>query len=227
MLVANAGVPANGLLEELSQEQIDRMLEVNLRAPIALARALMPSMIERGSGHMVFMSSLSGKAASPASSLYAATKFGLRGFALALREDLHQHGIGVSVVLPGFIRDAGMFADSGVKLPPGVGTRSSRGCRSGRYQGNDARTAPKSRSPRWPCESERRLRRLRPVSRPRSAAGWGRPGRDRVGRGPARQALRPPAAASARCFVAYSCTWARSPGTPARFPGPAWPSPSS
>lgn len=125
VLIANAGVPANGLLEDLSQEQIDRMLEVNLWAPIALARALMPSMIERGSGHMVFMSSLSGKAASPASSLYAATKFGLRGFALALREDLHQHGIGVSVVLPGFIRDAGMFADSGVKLPPGVGTKTS------------------------------------------------------------------------------------------------------
>ena len=43
---------------------------------------------------------------------------------MALREDLRRHGVGVSVVLPGFIRDAGMFADAGVKLPPGVGTRS-------------------------------------------------------------------------------------------------------
>ncbi len=100
------------------------MLEVNLRAPIALARCLAPDMIARGHGHMVFVSSLSGKAASPASSIYSATKFGLRGFALALRADLAPHGVGVSTVLPGFIRDAGMFAEADVTLPRGVGTRS-------------------------------------------------------------------------------------------------------
>jgi short-subunit dehydrogenase len=81
-------------------------------------------MIERRRGHMVFVSSLSGKAASPSSSLYSATKLGLRGFALALREDLRPHSVGVSTVLPGFIRDAGMFADSGITLPRGVGTRT-------------------------------------------------------------------------------------------------------
>jgi short-subunit dehydrogenase len=124
VLIANAAVPAGGLLTELSQEQIDDMLEVNLRAPIALARALAPAMIDRRRGHIVFVSSLQGKAATPVSSIYCATKFGLRGFALALREDLHPHGVGVSVVLPGFIRDAGLFADSGARLPPGIGTRS-------------------------------------------------------------------------------------------------------
>ena len=101
VLVANAALPASGELTELTQEQIDRMLEVNLRAPIALARALAPGMIARGRGHLVFISSLSGKTASPASSLYSATKFGLRGFALGLREDLREHGVGVSVVVPG------------------------------------------------------------------------------------------------------------------------------
>lgn len=125
ILVANAGLPATGLLTALPQERIDRLLEVNLRAPIALARALAPGMMARHGGHMVFMSSLSGKAASASSSLYAATKFGLRGFALSIREDLRPHGVGVSVVLPGFIRDAGMFADANIKLPPGVGTRTS------------------------------------------------------------------------------------------------------
>jgi short-subunit dehydrogenase len=124
VLIANAGLPASGLLVELTQAQIDRMLEVNLRAPVALARALAPSMVERRRGHMVFVSSLSGKVASPASSIYAATKFGLRGFALGLREDLRVHGVGVSVILPGFISDAGMFADAGVQLPRGVPTRS-------------------------------------------------------------------------------------------------------
>ncbi len=124
VLIANAALPASGLLTELTQLQIDRMLEVNLRAPIALARVLAPAMVARRSGHMVFISSLSGKAVSPASSIYSATKFGIRGFALALREDLSPHNVGVSAVLPGFISGAGMFADSGVTLPRGVGTRT-------------------------------------------------------------------------------------------------------
>ena len=81
-------------------------------------------MVKRGSGHLLFMSSLSGKTATPGTSMYNATKYGLRGFAAALRPELRESGVGVSTVCPGFIRDAGMFADSGVKLPSGVGTRS-------------------------------------------------------------------------------------------------------
>ena len=87
-----------------------------------MARALIEQMVERGSGHMVFIASLAGKAASPRSSLYNATKFGLRGFALGLRADLASKGVGVSVVSPGFVRDAGMFAEAGAKPPPGFGT---------------------------------------------------------------------------------------------------------
>ncbi len=124
VFVANAALPASGMFTELTQEQIDRMLEVNLSAPIALAHALVPGMVARRRGHLVFVSSLAGKTASAASSIYSATKFGIRGFALGLREDLREHGVGVSVVLPGFIRDAGMFADAEVALPRGVGTRS-------------------------------------------------------------------------------------------------------
>jgi short-subunit dehydrogenase len=124
VLIANAGLPASGEFMDLTQEQIDRMLEVNLRAPIALARAAATGMVARGRGHIVFISSLAGKVASPASSIYSATKFGLRGVALGIREDLRPHGVGVSVVLPGFIRGAGMFAEADVKLPRGVGTRT-------------------------------------------------------------------------------------------------------
>ncbi len=131
VLVANAALPASGTLLELDQAQIDMMLEVNLRAPVALARALAPMMAARGCGHMVFVSSLAGKAASPYSSLYSATKFGLRGFALGIREDLRPHGVGVSVVLPGFIRGAGMFADADIELPRGVGTRSPQDVAAG------------------------------------------------------------------------------------------------
>ena len=124
VLVANAGLPADGPALEYTPEQIDRAVDVNLRAPIQLARALAEPMVARGRGHLVFMSSLSGKAATAGAALYNATKFGLRGFATALRADLRSSGVGVSAVFPGFIREAGMFADAQVSLPPGVGTRS-------------------------------------------------------------------------------------------------------
>jgi short-subunit dehydrogenase len=124
ILVANAALPASGTLEDFSVEEIDDILDVNLRAPIVLARALAPAMAARGGGHLLFVSSLSGKAGTPMTTMYNATKFGLRGFALGLRPDLREQNVGVSVVCPGFISEAGMFADSGAKLPPGVGTRS-------------------------------------------------------------------------------------------------------
>jgi short-subunit dehydrogenase len=125
VLVANAGLPASGRVEDFNDEQIDRALDVNLRAPIQLTRALLPGMLERGRGHVVFVSSLLGKTASPRSALYSATKFGLRGFAAGLREDVEASGIGVTVVFPGFVSDAGLYADTGVKLPPWVGTSTA------------------------------------------------------------------------------------------------------
>jgi short-subunit dehydrogenase len=125
ILIANAALPGTGTLESYSVEELDRVLEVNLRAPIMLAHALLPDMLAARSGHLVFISSLSAKAATERSAMYNATKFGLRGFANALRADLRDSGVGVTSVLPGFIRDAGMFAEAGdIKLPPGVGTRT-------------------------------------------------------------------------------------------------------
>ena len=117
ILVANAALPASGVLDSFSVEEIDRALAVNLRAPIVLARALSHGRVARGHGQLVFVSSLSGKAATAGSSIYSATKYGLRGFALGLREDLRDAGVGVSTVFPGFISDAGMFHESGAKLP--------------------------------------------------------------------------------------------------------------
>lgn len=122
VLVANAGLPGTGLLTDFTPEQVGRALRVNLEAPMLLAEGLYPAMLERGSGHLVFVASLAGKAANPRSSVYNATKFGLRGFALGLRTDLAGSGVGVSLVSPGFVREAGMFADSGAKPPPGLGT---------------------------------------------------------------------------------------------------------
>jgi short-subunit dehydrogenase len=123
-LVANAGVQAAGRLERTSQEEIGRQLRVNLEAPIRMTRELLPRMIQRGNGHLVYISSLSARAPTARASIYTATKAGLRGFALALRVDVAPLGIGVSVISPGLIREAGMFADSGAKAPMVLGTSS-------------------------------------------------------------------------------------------------------
>ncbi len=120
VLVANAALSQAGEITSLSPAEVDRVLDVNLRAPLMLARLLAEPMTARRSGHIVFVSSLQGKSASPLSALYTATKFGLRGFSLSLRLDLADHGVGVSCVSPGFVGEAGMFAESGAPLPPGV-----------------------------------------------------------------------------------------------------------
>jgi short-subunit dehydrogenase len=122
VLVANAGLPASGRIDEFSPEEIDRALDVNLRAPVQLTRALVPGMVERRHGHVVLISSLAGKVAPTRSSIYSATKFGLRGFAAGLRQDVAGNGVGVTVVYPGFVSGAGMLADSGARLPAWVGT---------------------------------------------------------------------------------------------------------
>ena len=73
VLVANAALPGSGQLTSYSVEEADRVLDVNLRAPVVLARLLVPELVARGSGHLVFVNSLSGKSAAPRSSLYSAT----------------------------------------------------------------------------------------------------------------------------------------------------------
>jgi short-subunit dehydrogenase len=124
ILVANAGLPGAGAMGNQSLDDIDRTIAVNLRAPIVLSQAMMGGMVSRGSGQLVFISSLSGKFATPGSALYSATKIGLRGYAISLRQDLHETGVGVSTIFPGPIRDAGMWSDGGETPPPGVTTRS-------------------------------------------------------------------------------------------------------
>lgn len=125
ILVANAAIPATGdFTSEVDDDFIERTLDVNLKAPILMAKHFVPAMVKNKKGHLVFISSVAGRMPAKGSTMYCATKFGMRGFAGSLREDLHGTGVGVSTVFPGFIRDAGMFAKTGVKLPSGMGTKS-------------------------------------------------------------------------------------------------------
>jgi len=121
VLVSNAGIPATGRLTTFKVEEIDRAIAVNLRAGIVLASKLVPGMLERKSGHLVFMSSIAGKLPSGGETIYNATKFGVRGFALALREELWGTGVGVSVISPTFVSEAGMWAVTGLKPNPIAG----------------------------------------------------------------------------------------------------------
>src|SRR5437773_6890306 len=121
VLVSNAGIPATGRLTTFKIEEIDRALAVNLRAGIVLAARLLPGMLARKSGHMVFMSSIAGKLPSGGETMYNATKFAIRGFGLALREELWGTGVGVSVIAPTFVSEAGMWAETGLKPDPIAG----------------------------------------------------------------------------------------------------------
>jgi short-subunit dehydrogenase len=125
VLVANAGVDMAQDLAAVGDAELEEAIRINLFAPAALARVASAAMKERGEGHIVFISSVAGLIATPGSgAVYTATKWGLRGLGLALRQELHGTGVGVSTVFPGPIREAGMFARTEVALPPGAGTKS-------------------------------------------------------------------------------------------------------
>ncbi len=103
VLVNNAGVGWAGPFDEMSEADIDRLIAVNLAAPIRLTRVLVPGMVERGRGHVVFVASIAGATGVRHEAVYAATKAGLIYFADSLRYELAGSGVGVSVVLPGVV----------------------------------------------------------------------------------------------------------------------------
>jgi NAD(P)-dependent dehydrogenase (short-subunit alcohol dehydrogenase family) len=103
-LIHNAGVGGDRPIAQMDSPAVARIIHTNLRAPIELTRALLPSMLERRRGAIVFVASVVGHIGMPSSAIYSASKFGLRGFAHALRREVAQHGIGVTIISPGFIK---------------------------------------------------------------------------------------------------------------------------
>lgn len=101
-LVNNAGIGGGGPLAKTAPEDIARAVNVNLLAAILATRAVLPGMIERRHGAIVSVASVAGHIA--IGPVYSATKFGLRGFSLSLRRELHGTGVSVSLVSPGYIR---------------------------------------------------------------------------------------------------------------------------
>lgn len=104
VLFANAGVAALGWLEELDPEdEIKPQLQTNLEGVILAARAVLPHMQARRQGHIILMSSLAGWIPTPTYSVYAASKFGVRGFGRALHREVSVWGICVSTVFVGAV----------------------------------------------------------------------------------------------------------------------------
>jgi short-subunit dehydrogenase len=124
ILVSNAALPAGGEVQTFSVAELDRALEVNLRAPMVLSRVLGAGMASRGRGHLVFVSSLAAAFSTPGLTVYNATKAALSSYGLSLRGELRPLGVGVSVIHPGPISEAGMWADTGMTPPVGLRTRS-------------------------------------------------------------------------------------------------------
>jgi short-subunit dehydrogenase len=122
VLLHNSGVLCPGVLvSELTDANVDDIVKTNLLAPIELTRALLPSMIARGRGFIGFVDSVGGHIPLPSAAMYSSTKFGLRGFAAALRREIRPLGIDVCVICPGFIAteltDAVRHAFRGLPVP--------------------------------------------------------------------------------------------------------------
>ena len=104
VLVNNGGISQRAPAAETDLAVVRRIMEVNFFGAVALTKAVLPSMLERGAGHVVVVSSLVGKFGTPRRSAYAASKHALHGFFDALRAEVHDAGLQVTLILPGYVR---------------------------------------------------------------------------------------------------------------------------
>jgi short-subunit dehydrogenase len=109
VLVNNAGLEFTASFTTYSREELTSMIDVNLTAPLLLTHRLVPGMLSRGRGHVVFVSSVAGKLGPAYNEPYAATKAALVGLTQSLRAEYLKDPIGFSVVCPGFIAGEGMY----------------------------------------------------------------------------------------------------------------------
>ena len=124
LLINNAGIETAGNFHMADPAALDRILDVNLTAPMHLIRQVLPGMLQRGRGHIVNISSAAGKTGAPFVGAYSASKHGLVGLTHSLRAEYHDAPVGFSVVCPAFVTDTGMYdrwERGGVSAPKIVG----------------------------------------------------------------------------------------------------------
>jgi len=111
VLINNAGYHSRGNADTVSAEDIGKMIDVNLRAPLMLTRIALPYFEEAGSGAIINVGSLAGRLPVPGSATYSASKSGLRAFTYAVAEELRGKGIKIAVVSPGPIDTGFIMSD--------------------------------------------------------------------------------------------------------------------
>jgi 3-oxoacyl-[acyl-carrier protein] reductase len=112
VVVTSAGIVRRALVHEMTEEDWDAVLDVNLKGTFLVARALIPSMLRAGRGRFVSIASISATLGSPRQSAYAASKWGVVGFTKSLAEELRGTGVSALTVLPGSV-DTQMLVGSG------------------------------------------------------------------------------------------------------------------
>jgi hypothetical protein len=153
LLINNAGIAFTGDIEEMTFEQIERVMDVDFWGVVNGTKAFLPYLIESGDGHVVNISSLFGLLAVPGQSAYNAAKFAVRGFTEALRQEMivSGHPVQVTCVHPGGIKTA-IARNAGAVEGDGGTVNSPRGHRQ-----------PAARRGRLGREGPRRVR---PAGRP-------------------------------------------------------------
>ncbi|WP_414582917.1 SDR family NAD(P)-dependent oxidoreductase [Scytonema sp. PCC 10023] len=116
ILINNAAIGKFQPFQNYTLEDIQSILKTNLLAPMELSRLILPSLINRNSGHIVNIASTSGKMGEPYNSIYSASKAGMIMWSNAIRQELAGTNVGVSVVCPGYV-SAGMSLDFGLRPP--------------------------------------------------------------------------------------------------------------
>jgi NAD(P)-dependent dehydrogenase (short-subunit alcohol dehydrogenase family) len=115
LLFNNAGVALGGMFDQVTAEQFDRVIDINLQGVVRTTRAFLPLIRESGDGHITNISSIFGVIAPAGQTAYSAAKFGVRGFTMALRHELAGSPVGVSTVHPGGVAtNIAKTADRGV-----------------------------------------------------------------------------------------------------------------
>ncbi|MDI9979423.1 SDR family NAD(P)-dependent oxidoreductase [Rhodococcus sp. IEGM 1307] len=120
LLVNNAGIENTASFVQLAPDELTAMVDLNLTAPMLLTHRVLPAMLSRGAGHVVFVSSLAGKRGVAYNEPYNATKGGLVLLTQSLRAEYASSPVGFSVVCPGWVADDGMFqrvTDAGMSAP--------------------------------------------------------------------------------------------------------------
>jgi short-subunit dehydrogenase len=106
VVVSNAGAGWAGPMVDMTADDIDTLIDLNLRAPAHLARAALPHLLDKGRGHLVVVGSIAGYLGVPREAVYSATKAGLVGLTDALRAELRGSGVKVTLISPGVVDTA-------------------------------------------------------------------------------------------------------------------------